>query len=77
MASQLLFFLAQHTVCNGHPLHQFVALGNNYRGPPEVRPGRVYSLVRREKGGGERPGRVDSVSLYFSFFFSIAQLRAN
>jgi len=37
-----------------------VALGNNYRGPPEVRPGRVCSLVVREKGGGERARRVDS-----------------
>lgn len=55
MAPQLLFFLARHIVCNGHPFHQFVALGNNYRRPPEVRPGRVCSLVMREKGGGERP----------------------
>lgn len=62
MAPQLLFFLARHTVCNGHPSHQFVALGNNYRGPPEVRPGRESSLVMREKGGGERPGRVDSLT---------------
>lgn len=64
MAPQLLFFLARHIVCNGHPFHQFVALGNNYRRPPEVRPGRVCSLVMREKGGGERAGRVDIFTLH-------------
>lgn len=64
MAPQLLFSLARHIVCNGHPFHQFVALGNNYRRPPEVRPGRVCSLVMREKGGGERPGRVDIFALH-------------
>lgn len=64
MAPQLLFFLALHAVCNRHPSHQFVALGNNYMGPPEVRPGRKSSLVMKEKGGGERPGRVDSPTLH-------------
>lgn len=84
MAPQLLFFLVWHTVCNGHPLHQFVALGSNYREPPEVRPLRVCSLVRREKGEGETPGMVDSVSLYsnisvfiYLFFSTLAELRAN
>lgn len=33
-------------------------------GPPEVRPGRESSLVMREKGGGGRPGRVDSLTLH-------------
>lgn len=51
-------------MCNRHPSHQFVALGNNYRGAPKVRPGRESSLVMREKGGGERPGRVDSLTLH-------------
>lgn len=64
MAPQLLFFLALHAVCNRHPSHQFVALGNNYMGPPEVRPGRESSLVMRERGGGERPGREDSLALH-------------
>lgn len=51
-------------MCNGHPSHQFVALGNNYRGPPEERPGRESSLVMREKGGGKRPGMVDSLTMH-------------
>lgn len=52
MAPQLLFFLARHTVCIRNTSHQFVALGNNYRGPPEVKPGRESSLTMRKKGGG-------------------------
>lgn len=62
MAPQLLFFLALHTVWNRHPSHQFVTLGNNYMGPPEVRPGRESSLGMRGKGGGERPGSQDSLT---------------
>lgn len=61
MAPQL-FFLALHTVWNRHPSHRFVTLGNNYMGPPEVRPGRESSLGMRGKGGRERPGSQDSLT---------------
>lgn len=64
MAPDLLFFLALHALSNRHPSQQFVALGNNYVRLPEVRPGRESSLVMREQDQGERPGRVDSLTLY-------------
>lgn len=61
MAPPLLFFLALHAARNRHPSHRFVASGNNYTGPPEVR---QRGVCEGWKGGGGRSGRVRRLMLH-------------